>query len=211
MTSDSKMNPWYFPQPPGGPQWLVPVMSPSEGLVYKPYTGPGVSGPVYGGYGPYGPIPMPGNYPNPAYGALPPQPIVGFPGASPGGPMYFPTYGMPGPTPTMSGSAVEQATHFAGPTAQAQPGPVAEQQSSCTAPSLQPKGSSVSSRCEIQKGDGSDQNSQARDPFLIPGFGASSQPSRVIKVVPHNPRSATESAARIFRIIQAERLQNDGV
>lgn len=29
---------WCYPSP--GSQWLIPVMSPSEGLVYKPYAGP---------------------------------------------------------------------------------------------------------------------------------------------------------------------------
>ncbi|KAL8537707.1 hypothetical protein ACS0TY_012741 [Phlomoides rotata] len=32
--------PLCFPPPPGGNHWLVPVRSPSEGLVYKPYPGP---------------------------------------------------------------------------------------------------------------------------------------------------------------------------
>ncbi|KAL2457486.1 Protein EARLY FLOWERING 3 [Abeliophyllum distichum] len=36
-------------------------------------------------------------------------------------------------------------------------------------------------------------------------------PARAIKVVPHNARSATESAARIFRIIQEERKMQDSV
>ena len=35
------------------------------------------------------------------------------------------------------------------------------------------------------------------------------QPTRAIKVVPHNPRTATASAARIFQSIQAERKQQD--
>ncbi|KAK1267594.1 Protein EARLY FLOWERING 3 [Acorus gramineus] len=36
--NNPKVNPWCF-QPPAN-QWLIPVMSPSEGLVYKPYAGP---------------------------------------------------------------------------------------------------------------------------------------------------------------------------
>lgn len=31
--------PWCFPPPPGN-QWLIPVRSPSEGLIYKPCPGP---------------------------------------------------------------------------------------------------------------------------------------------------------------------------
>ncbi|PKI47582.1 hypothetical protein CRG98_032023 [Punica granatum] len=38
----SKPGMWCFP--PTGNQWLVPIVSPSEGLVYKPYTGPGPPG-----------------------------------------------------------------------------------------------------------------------------------------------------------------------
>ncbi|KAF3447497.1 hypothetical protein FNV43_RR12683 [Rhamnella rubrinervis] len=48
VTGDNKMGPWCFNQSPGH-QWLVPVMSPSEGLVYKPYPGPGFMGTVCGG------------------------------------------------------------------------------------------------------------------------------------------------------------------
>ena len=35
------------------------------------------------------------------------------------------------------------------------------------------------------------------------------QQTQVIKVVPHNRKSATESAARIFQSIQEERKQHD--
>ncbi|KAL2940171.1 ELF3-like protein 2 [Bienertia sinuspersici] len=47
VNGDPKMNPWSFHQ--AAPhQWLVPVMSPSEGLVYKPYPAHGCMGPVCG-------------------------------------------------------------------------------------------------------------------------------------------------------------------
>ncbi|XP_076902769.1 protein EARLY FLOWERING 3-like [Bidens hawaiensis] len=46
---DPKMDPW-SQQP--GQQWLIPVMSPSEGLIYKPYPAPGYMTP--------GPGPPPG-------------------------------------------------------------------------------------------------------------------------------------------------------
>ena len=59
--------PWCYPQPPGH-QWLVPVMTPSEGLVYKPYPGVGFMSTVCGGYGLMGPAPMTGSFINPAYG-----------------------------------------------------------------------------------------------------------------------------------------------
>lgn len=51
--SDPKMGSWSLSQWPGH-QWLIPVMSPSEGLIYKPYPGPGYMTP-----GP-GPGPPPG-------------------------------------------------------------------------------------------------------------------------------------------------------
>ncbi|KAK9280951.1 hypothetical protein L1049_003842 [Liquidambar formosana] len=56
MATETKLDPWCYQAPPGN-QWLVPVMSPSEGLVYKPYSGPcppaaGFMAPVYGSYGP---------------------------------------------------------------------------------------------------------------------------------------------------------------
>lgn len=47
--ADLKMNPW-SQQP--GQQWLIPVLSPSEGLIYKPYPAPGYMTP--------GPGPLPG-------------------------------------------------------------------------------------------------------------------------------------------------------
>lgn len=56
--------PWNYNPPPGHHQWLIPVMSPSEGLVYKPYPAPGFMSPVYGGgCGPPGSMPpMMGKY-----------------------------------------------------------------------------------------------------------------------------------------------------
>ncbi|GAB4842410.1 Protein EARLY FLOWERING [Ancistrocladus abbreviatus] len=39
MGIDTRLAMWCFHPPPGN-QWLVPVISPSEDLVYKPYTGP---------------------------------------------------------------------------------------------------------------------------------------------------------------------------
>ncbi|XP_010535272.1 PREDICTED: protein HEADING DATE 3B [Tarenaya hassleriana] len=37
VTNENPSNPWWFSS--SGNHWLVPVMSPSEGLVYKPYSG----------------------------------------------------------------------------------------------------------------------------------------------------------------------------
>ncbi|ESQ50286.1 hypothetical protein EUTSA_v10001926mg [Eutrema salsugineum] len=90
----------YFPpQPPpsgGNQQWLIPVMSPSEGLIYKPHPGPGQTGPVCGGYyGHFMPAPMVmGNFMG-GGGPPPYHPGMGFPSPGNG---YFPPYGM---MPTM--------------------------------------------------------------------------------------------------------------
>ncbi|KAK6161929.1 hypothetical protein DH2020_001770 [Rehmannia glutinosa] len=60
---------------PQGHQWLIPVMSPSEGLVYKPNPGPGFVGQSCGGCGPPGP--------NPSYGFPAPPPQYHFPSFPP--------------------------------------------------------------------------------------------------------------------------------
>ncbi|PKI72516.1 hypothetical protein CRG98_007119 [Punica granatum] len=71
----------YHQQSPPKHQWLIPVVSPSEGLVYKPYPGPGYVGP-YNGQGPndgQGTAPFVSSFMGPAYGI----------------PTHFPTYGSP--------------------------------------------------------------------------------------------------------------------
>ncbi|XP_074286974.1 protein EARLY FLOWERING 3-like [Silene latifolia] len=112
VNMDPKMNPWGFHQP-SSPQWLVPVMSPSEGLVYKPFPAPGFAGPFCEGYGPFGPNPVLGNYgvPPPQY-----QQAAGMPpGVHFDGQSYFPPYGMPMISPSMSGSTVVQSNPFSIP------------------------------------------------------------------------------------------------
>lgn len=245
---DYKMGPWCFHQSPG-PQWLVPVMSPSEGLVYKPYTSPGLSGTVYGEHGTFGSTPIPGNFPNSDFGISNShhQGIGVFPGTSPVSHTYFPPYIMPAMNLSMSGSAVEQVNQFAGT------GPVSggivnlgivnlntEQQSSGNVSAQdngsvsQPRkfqasktkgsdlqGGTASSPGERAKEVGISHNAKGRDPLPIAPMvseeasqsreAATPTPPRVIKVVPHNPRSATESAARIFRFIQEERKLNNPI
>lgn len=249
LATDTKMAPWCFPQPPGH-QWLVPVMSPSEGLIYKPYPGPGFMGAVTGGGGPMGPT---GNFGNSAYG-IPPhhhnhQGVGVLPAAPPVGHGYFPPYGMPVMNPAISGSAVEQMSMFAGPGSYGQAGQLSggganfsmQRQSSCSLPSQKSRavsqvvkipasryselqGSTASSPSERVQQREAAHNSEERDalplfpttPAALPD-GANSQPhdneqpTRVIRVVPHNPRSATESAARIFQSIQEERKQFDSI
>lgn len=240
---------WSYHPPPGN-QWLVPVMSPSEGLVYKPYTGlcpppAGFMTPVYGGCGPMG-----GEYPSP-YGvpASHHQGIGVFPNAPPFSQPYFPPYGMPMMNPVMSASSVEHANPFSGAQSHGQTEQISvgevnmhtrasrntsNQKSeaislglpkfpACKESELQ--GSTASSPGERALKEGSGNVSEERDALpLFPTAPAVQDPNglpdtqngdqqhaRVIKVVPHNPRSATESAARIFQSIQDERQQYDSV
>ncbi|KAB5553181.1 hypothetical protein DKX38_010492 [Salix brachista] len=240
MAADTKMAPCCF-HPSPGHQWLVPVMSPSEGLVYKPYTAPAIMGPGCGGYGPFGSIPLTGNFMTSAYGVPTShyhQGIGFLPGASPVGNACFPPYGMPGMNPAISGSVVEQMNYFAGSgscgqTAQYPGGILSsnmQHQSSSTEQTQKSeavlqgmklqasKNTSVvkspSGRVQgvgtVQSADGS----AALPPFPVtpsperaPQLQETDQLSKVIKVVPHNGRSATESAARIFQSIQEGRKQ----
>lgn len=239
LPADNKAAPWCFHQPPGH-QYLIPVMSPSEGLVYKPYNGPGFVGAVCGGCGPFGSSPMTGNFIKPAYGV--PGPHHQGMGVLPvPHPTYFPPYGMSVMNPTMSSSAVEQMNWFArpglhGPTDQLSGNSNLQHQSSCNMPT--PKNAAIpramksraSNPSELQgstansHGDRApvvtDQTAGESDalqlfptvpavPERVPQPHVTNQATRVIRVVPHNPRSATASAARIFQSIQEERKQYD--
>lgn len=257
----SIMGSWGFNQPPGH-QWLIPVMSPSEGLVYKPYPGPGFMNPVCGGYGPQGPTPVMGNFLN--YG-VPPPPHHHYQGLGlttpftpPTGHGYFPPFGMPVMNPPGLGSVREQ-----GPNGQLSGGGPTfnvPYQGSCNAPSKKNRDTSYPVKPHASK-DSELQFSTASSPSerqgavahvgggggttdgrnaathlggaatdgrnALPLFPASpvaqvpedggpqpreaDQVARVIRVVPHNARSATESVARIFQSIQEERKQYDSV
>ncbi|KAM6559187.1 hypothetical protein CsatA_028426 [Cannabis sativa] len=249
--TDNGMGPWGFHQSTG-PQWLVPVMSPSEGLVYKPYTGPGMMGAGFGGHGPpFGPCPVPTNFANSAYGIQHHHQGVGvFPGNYPVGHPYYPPYGMPISNSGKSGSAVEEGSQLSEPGSNGETGQVpraevhsnTEQQGSCNLPTKKnvsiPKprnsndfqGSTASSprggRGGRTQENGSSHNAPPPPPPIAPVVPEvasfqprlhhhhhhdTNQPIRVIKVVPHNARTATESAARIFRFIQQEREQFESI
>lgn len=176
---------WNY-NPPPGHQWLIPVMSPSEGLVYKPYPGPAFMNPVYGGCGP-----MTGhNFGN--YGAPPSD--QGPTGVHPFGPPashgYFPAYNMPPVNPPVKFKAstdstvqVNTASSRSDKTRNRNPLPLFP--TSPPAPAAAPVSTPAASEVEVVK------------------------PARVIRVVPHNARSATASVARIFQSIQEERKQYD--
>ncbi|XP_062019523.1 protein EARLY FLOWERING 3 [Rosa rugosa] len=239
VPADNKAAPWCFHQPPGH-QYLIPVMSPSEGLIYKPYNGPGFVGAACGGCGPFGSSSMPGNFIKPAYG-VPGSHHQGMGVLPVPHPTYFPPYGMSVMNPTMSSSAVEQMNWFAGPgmhgsTDQLSGNSNLQHQSSCNMPT--PKNGAIphamksraSNPSELQGSTGNspgdrapvatDQNADESDalqlfpsvpavPERVPQPHDTNQATQVIRVVPHNPRSATASAARIFQSIQEERKQYD--
>ncbi|KAK6268145.1 hypothetical protein QUC31_012305 [Theobroma cacao] len=239
LAANTRTSPWCFS--PFGSQWLVPVMSPSEGLVYKPYAGPcpptaGFMAPVYDSCGPVNLATGGGDFLNTAYGvpASHQQGIGIFPGNSPIGQTYFPHYGMPVMNPSVSDSAVEQMSPFIGVQLkgnQLSTGDVnftIAHQSSCNMSSQVSQAMSycvgklpASKESEIQGSTASSPSERARGDAL-PLFPteptnqasdhnarSSGQQTRVIKVVPHNSRLATESAARIFQSIQEERKQYD--
>ncbi|XP_058005026.1 ELF3-like protein 2 isoform X2 [Hevea brasiliensis] len=206
LAANTRPSPWYFPS--HGNHWLFPVMSPSEGLVYKPYTGPSPSAagfvvPVYGNFGPMSLTAGGGDFLNAAYGV---------------------------PASHQQGSAVERVSPFTGPQSKdnqlavnfnfphqssynmsSQVSRVISRVGKFQAPKeSEVQGSTASSPSERPEGDAlplfpteptaqaSDQNAQTIEPQTC-----------VIRVVPHNRRSATESAARIFQSIQEERKHYD--
>ena len=120
MATDMQPTSWCA-HPSQGNQWLVPVMSPSEGLIYKPYTGrcsptPGLMSPVYGNYRPINLTPVSGDFFNTGYGIpISHQQGIGF---VPSNPLvdhtYFQPYGKSLVNPSTSGSAVEQMNRSIG-------------------------------------------------------------------------------------------------
>ncbi|XP_047178270.1 protein EARLY FLOWERING 3-like [Vigna umbellata] len=244
VAADSGMDPWCFHQS-AGHQWLVPVMTPYEGLDYKPYPRPGFTETDGGGCGP---APFGGNFMNPAYGI--PNSLQGVgvsPQTPPGSLAYFPPNGMTVMNATISESAVDQVNQFSSlgshryndhlPGGEADH--ITNNQSSCNLPTprkgafshvlkyqtskdFELQGSTASSPGEMAQGLSTGQVAEGRDvlplfpmvpaePESIPRSLETGQPTRVIKVVPHNRISETASAARIFQSIQEERKQYDSV
>ncbi|XP_011081715.1 LOW QUALITY PROTEIN: protein EARLY FLOWERING 3 [Sesamum indicum] len=237
---------WCFNQPQGPHQWLIPVMSPSEGLVYKPYPGPGFMGQPCA---PPASNPMMGNILTP-YGLPAPPPQYQLPSFPPVGPHGYlpPPYGMPiMNTAAFSGSSVEQMNppatlgRFSGGE-ENETNFINQHHNLFTSPSqkngavpddinlrraskdIDMQASTGSSPIERRSGSQASNNLEGRNMLpLFPTSGAISaskstpqvatpeRQSRVIKVIPHNALSASESAARIFRSIQEERKQYDSM
>lgn len=256
---------------PGQQQLLIPVMSPSEGLVYKPYPRPVFSSTGLSGPSCSSPITM-SNFGNPAHGFPAIQGMGFIPGIPHAGHSYFPTYGMPimslGDSSQGSGfiSAVEQVNGPTDPAPGIQTGQVLRQepknlqhQSTSinnnvpvpkTAPTVarlralkasnlqgstesgpendkaeptqtgsshQPcppnelGGTELGSFSESAKDPGNVRSIDGKDELplfpMAPAAADADRSTRVIRAVPHNARSASASAARIFRSIQEERKQ----
>ncbi|KDP40820.1 hypothetical protein JCGZ_24819 [Jatropha curcas] len=234
IAANTRQSPWCFP--PQGNQWLVPVMSHSEGLVYKPYAGPcpptaGFIAPVYGKCGPMNLPAGGGDFLNAACGVQ--QGIGILPMIPPLGQTYFPPHAMPVMSPSISVSAVELVTPFIAPPSkdnQSSAGDIKfafPHQSSCNMLSQMSRVILCGGKFQASK-ESEVQESTASSPFkrpkgdALPFFPTEpttqvSDPNvqlnelrtHVIKVVPHNPKSATESAARIFQSIQEERKLYD--
>lgn len=220
--------------PPPGNQWLVPVMSPSEGLVYKPIVGPcppnaGFMAPVYGACGE-----MRFNLGSkdvPDVAALSPASSHQRTGILPASslPHFLPPFMHPSILPA---SAVEHMGQSNGPENHNSAGEVNsailyQSSSNMSSQTSQAMSRNVTTYQSLK--DKELQTSTATSPpkrvkgDVLPLFPVAptlwpsttdrnthveNQP-RVIKSMPHNPKSATESAARIFRSIQEERIRGN--
>ncbi|XP_030457489.1 ELF3-like protein 2 isoform X1 [Syzygium oleosum] len=235
-----KPAPWCFP--PIGNRWLVPVMSPPEGLIYKSYSavcppGGGAVGPLYGGCAPIS-FDSRGNDVSTTFGipASHQQAMGILPRVPPVGQTFFLPWGIPLMNPPVASSAVEQMSNpfILG----SQLNPQVNQWSTGNVNFSQPHQSSCNVSIQVSRviscrGSKSQtvkenklQGSTGSSPpdrlggAALPLFPTdptksdhkaqvhcSNQQEKVIKVVPHNPRSAAESAARIFQSIQEERKE----
>ncbi|CAF2128362.1 unnamed protein product [Brassica rapa] len=172
--------------PPPGNQWLVPVMTPSEGLVYKPYAGPS---------------PPPSSaFMVPFYGQDSLNPTLGFPVSTQLSHNYFP---QPNARTSLDQTnpfgQLQRWSNTSSHMTQAVPFSLKKSQESNDS---DVHGSTASSPPEKHKSDvlplfptepthHTDEYEQKQKPMR-----------RAIRAIPHNSTSASESAARIFRSIQ---------
>ncbi|XP_075484997.1 protein HEADING DATE 3B-like [Primulina tabacum] len=208
---------------PHGHQWLIPLMSPSEGLVYKPYPGNGYVYSVYGGYNaPSGSNPGTGCFSTPTFGIPLQHPT--FP--SPVPQAYFPPYSMPIMSTAFSGLSVEQTNVPSMPhqqTTRETNSTIQHDANMDASEDIEVQCSSSTFPIERLQGSGGMKSKHmlplfplSPTPTIDAAPTSSSQhpkpehpPAQVIKVVPHHSESASESAARIFQSIQEERWRYD--
>ncbi|RHN39216.1 hypothetical protein MtrunA17_Chr8g0341451 [Medicago truncatula] len=235
-SSNAKHSPNIVYPPPPPNQWLVPVMSPSEGLVYKPIIGPcppnsgGIMTPLYGGCSPMSfnqgskDVVM-----DPSLTTSFHQKIRLLSGSSL--PQLLPPCVPSFMHRSISASSVEQMAQSNGPKNHyssaelnstilyQSPSNMSTQISHVMARNFSPY-QSLEDNKELQISiANSPSKRMKRDELplfpLAPTFWSSpdrdsidehqEHHSRVIKALPHNPKSASESAAKIFKSIQEER------
>ncbi|KAK7255520.1 hypothetical protein RIF29_28933 [Crotalaria pallida] len=216
--------------PPPGNQWLVPVMSPSEGLVYKPIIGPcppnaGFMPPVYGGaFSAMSFNSGSKDVPDAAALSSSSHQRTGILSGS-SLPHFLPPFMHPS---MLSVSAVEHMGQSNGnenhhSTGEANSAILYQSSSNMSSQTSHAMSRNFPTYHSLKE---KEHTSTATSPPkrvkgetlplfpMAPTFWSSTadrnntriedQP-RVIKAMPHNPTSATESAARIFRSIQEER------
>lgn len=227
-----------------GNQWLVPMMSPSEGLIYNSYSAVcpprgGTVGPLYGGCAPISFESM-GNDVGMTFGIPDSQrQAMGIlPRTSLAGQTFFLPWGIPLTNPSVASSAIEpmsnpfilgsQSNQQVNQRSTGEVNISRTHQSSCNAStqvsrviSCDGLKSPTVKENELQGSTGSNP-SEKLGGAALPLFPidptksdqkvqvhSSNRLEKVIKVVPHNPRSAAESAARIFQSIQEERKRHE--
>ncbi|KAI3759735.1 hypothetical protein L6452_07765 [Arctium lappa] len=196
----TKQPPWCFLPPPGN-QWLVPVRSPSEGLVYKPYTGP---------------CPPPLGLMAPIYGMSTVTPANGDQFITGGGyniPASFPTtpplYGFPAAAATKRSCSPTTTMEYNKPI-----------KSACNVVEKPGGFLNENKDCE-EHGDGGYERKKGGDELpLFPTTPTTAvQDSdqctdesriKVIKVVPHNQKLASESAAPRKTVNDNQKILHDG-
>lgn len=194
---DPKLAPFCLPVPTGN-QWLVPVRSPSEGLIYKPYPGPCFPSASFMG---------------PVYGNCPPVGLNSFPSNEQGNEInqsYLQSY----PMPMMNSSSLNldldkgSSSNYI-----ALHQPLCKRSSGAVA--------SEGGGTNLHRSNGSEMQDETTSPGeraegdalslfpTTPSCQKNEQRVHAIKVVPHNRTSASASAARIFQSIQEERRKQE--
>lgn len=225
--SNSKQSPNIVYPPPPANQWLVPVMSPSEGLVYKPIIGPcppnsSLVAPLFGACSSLSLNPGNKDVLDQSLGTNCHQKVGIFSSSSL--PQLLPTSFM---HRSISASAIEQMEQSNYGTKNHQSN--AEFMYQTPSSNMSTQISQVMSRNisnyqsyednkELQISRASSPSKRMKGVDELPLFPVAptlwpssdrdtrvENQSRVIKALPHNAKSASESAARIFKSIQEER------
>ncbi|XP_058743583.1 ELF3-like protein 2 [Vicia villosa] len=218
-----------YPPPPN--QWLVPVMSPSEGLVYKPIIGPcppnagGIMTPLYGACGALSLTPGTKDVLDPSLTSFH-QKIGILSGSSL--PQLLPPCVPSFMHRSISSSSVEQMGQSSGPKnrhsyAELNSAILYQSPSNMSTQISQVMSRNISTyqsledNKELQVSTASSPSKRMKGDELplfplAPTFWSSpdrdshvEHQSKVIKALPHNKKSASESAAKIFMSIQDER------